>query len=224
MPWIKVVAENNQKFELRTTIVVTPYSLADKILHRKGNEPYPDGLDKYLAASSMWGRKNVINPKSPVLQEIVAPLISKDDLETVRNLTDWMKRIKFQATSYNTVEDIVEQGYGHCDPRATLLTGLCRAAGVPARNMRVRHISKGKLQGHSLTEVYIRGVGWLPVEPGRVSSIGVFGLSRIRLFDYAYEGYDRRLFVIGNLNRDDIQYTVKDVIENSLHKYYLRDN
>lgn len=82
------------------------------------------------------------------------------------------------------VEDFLESGRGYCPHYASALTVLSRALGVPARLVLGYRASDAKASNgsclvtnrdlHAWTEVYLDGVGWLPLDvtPARASGMG----------------------------------------------------
>jgi hypothetical protein len=63
-----------------------------------------------------------------------------------------------------------------------LFVALCRAAGVPSRPVwGVAFLPKG-FASHNWDEVYIAGVGWVPVDPQKVETFGWLPTNRVRVF------------------------------------------
>lgn len=208
---LKVIPKGKEKFQLVVDMIIAPHSMKGRFAARK-NVPLPDDLKVYLGAATVWGNKDCIDPSSRLLRETVAPLKSNDDVETVRNIAKWMAKIRYQEIAYKSVDEVVTKGYGHCDATANLMTGLCRAAGIPARSIRIFTVPAGKESGnlgaHSMCEAYIGGVGWVPVNPGDPSGLGSLDSNAIRLFHYAFEGADGRLFNLGSLNPPETSFTM----------------
>lgn len=207
---LRVVRKGNETFQLVVDMIVVPYSMKSRLSARSA-APLPDDLKVYLGKATVWGNKDCIDPSSELLREAVKPLKSHDDVQTVRNIAKWMEKIRYQEIAYKSVDEVIQKGYGHCDATASLMTGLCRAAGIPARNMRIATMEaakeSGTLGGHSMCEVYIKGVGWTPVNPGDPGGLGRGDSNWIRMFDYAFEGSDIRLFNLGNLDRAKTSFT-----------------
>lgn len=208
---LRVARKGNETFKLVVDMIVVPYSMKSRFSARSA-APLPDDLKVYLGKAMVWHSWGLIDPSSELLKETVKPLKSQDDIQTVRNIAKWMSKIRYQEIVYNSVDDVIIKGYGHCDATASLMTGLCRAAGIPARNMRIATMEaakeSGTLGGHSMCEVYIKGVGWMPVNPGDPGGLGRGDSNWIRMFDYAFEGSDIRLFNLGNLDRAKTSFTM----------------
>ncbi|HET6454429.1 MAG TPA: transglutaminase domain-containing protein [Armatimonadota bacterium] len=208
---LRVVRKGNETFQLVVDMIVVPYSMKSRFSARSA-APLPDDLKVYLGKAMVWHSWGLIDPSSKLLKETVKPLKSQDDVQTVRNIAKWMSRIRYQEIVYQSVDDVIIKGYGHCDATASLMTGLCRAAGIPARNLRIATMEaakeSGTLGGHSMCEVYIKGVGWTPVNPGDPMGLGRCDSNWIRMFDYGFEGSDIRLFNLGNLDRAKTSFSM----------------
>jgi transglutaminase-like putative cysteine protease len=61
------------------------------------------------------------------------------------------------------VEQVLSQKLGHCWDKSDVFVTLCRAAGMPARQI-AGWLAPLK-SGHVWSEVYLDGQGWLPVDP-----------------------------------------------------------
>jgi len=148
----------------------------------------PLGMRPYLGPSIG------INPSSTKLAKVVADLKAPDEVKTVKNILKWMKtnvsyklvNKKFADLDFKQVDEIVERGHAECRGFADLFTGLCRAAGIPARSVWGLAILPSQLGGgyasHNWSEVYIRGVGWVPVDPQHPETFGCLPNSNLRIF------------------------------------------
>lgn len=208
---LKVFPKGKEKFQLVVELIVVPQSMKRRFAARK-DVPLPGDLGVYLGRATMWGNKDCIDPASHLLQDTISPLKSSDDIQTVRNIAKWGSRIRYGEIPYKTVDEVILQGHGHCDATASLMTGLCRAAGIPARNLRVFGApaaqESGVLAMHSMCEVYIKGVGWCAVDLGLPASLGRLDSDQFRMFHYAFEGADGRLFNLGSLDPPDTSFTM----------------
>ena len=81
------------------------------------------------------------------------------------------------------------RGEGECRAWSTLFTGLCRAAGVPARHFWGMVIilpdeknPKGAIRSHVWAEVYLTGAGWIPVDPQDANLFGFLPNTYVRIF------------------------------------------
>jgi transglutaminase-like putative cysteine protease len=114
------------------------------------------------------------------------------DFEKARAIYDWIIDNTFrdphtQGCGVGDVRFMLESGNlsGKCADLNALFVGLCRAAGIPARDvygLRVARSEKGlrslglssddatKAQ-HCRAEVYLTGYGWVPVDPADVRKV-----------------------------------------------------
>ncbi len=181
-----VVPQPGSAFQLVHTITVTPYSFKKKLAARKTG-PLPKAVRPYLGPSMG------INPSSPKLARVVSRLKADDSVETVRNILGWLHKnvnYKFDKKTigeldFKNVDDLVERGHAECRGYTLLCTGLCRAAGVPARpvwGLAILTPEQGGFASHNWVEVYINGVGWVPVDPQRPESFGLLPNNNLRLY------------------------------------------
>ncbi|HWG42503.1 MAG TPA: transglutaminase domain-containing protein [Gemmataceae bacterium] len=180
---MRVVPNGDKPFQVITKVTVQPVSYKAK-LAKAGNGSLPVNARAYLGAGEGF------NPASPVLKKIAAEVKGKNSVETVKNILAWLhKNIKYKEETSNitkldfkTVDEIVERGHAECRGYTVLFTALCRAAGVPARPVwGVLFLPKG-FSSHNWDEVYIAGVGWVPVDPQKVETFGWLPINRVRMF------------------------------------------
>jgi tetratricopeptide (TPR) repeat protein len=185
-----VVPQGTKPFPLTTKVTVEPYSFK-KELARATAKPLPEEARAYL------GPCEGIDPKSPALKKVVAGLKADNAADTARNILAWMKKnIEYKLDKPNiaeldfkTVDEVIERGHAECRGYAMLFTGLCRAAGVPARPVwGLTRVSAGQDQrfgdiaSHNWAEIYVAGVGWVPADPQRPETLGCLPTSCIRIF------------------------------------------
>jgi hypothetical protein len=181
-----VVPQPGTPFQLVNTITVTPYSYKKKLAASKTG-PVPAAVRPYLGTSMG------INPSSAKLAKVVSGLKGADNAETVRNILGWLHKnvdYKFDKKTigeldFKNVDDLVERGHAECRGYTLLCTGLCRAAGVPARpvwGLAMLTPEQGGFASHNWVEVYINGVGWVPVDPQRPESFGLLPNNNLRLY------------------------------------------
>ena len=68
---------------------------------------------------------------------------------------------KIKGSRYG-VDKVIEQKFGHCWDYSDVFVTLCRASGVPARQVLGWH---AYMQGHVWSEVLKPGRGWIPLDP-----------------------------------------------------------
>ena len=57
---------------------------------------------------------------------------------------------------------------GDCGDYSDLFVALCRAKAIPARicdGYVTRPVAKGDIPGHTWTEIYLKELGWIPIDP-----------------------------------------------------------
>jgi transglutaminase-like putative cysteine protease len=176
--------------ELILHVTLDPYSYKQD-LARYQKKPIPRDIQPFLGSSE------AINPKSPTLQKIAKGLRDDNPITTVKNILAWQKehlkykddpKATFKAT-FDSVDEVVRRGEGECRAWSELFTGLCRAAGVPARHFWGLVLlvpddknPKGGIRSHVWAEVYITGAGWVPVDPQDANLFGFLPNTYIRIY------------------------------------------
>jgi len=112
---------------------------------------------------------------SPSIQKLTHSIIQNEinPKKKVFSILSWVKKSikwsrKDQGTRYGTLK-VIEQGYGRCWDFSDVFITLCRAAGIPTRQIYGYIYRKG---GHAWCEVYIEGKGWIQVDPS-IKRLGV---------------------------------------------------
>jgi hypothetical protein len=182
---LEVVPQGNKPFQVTMTVTVQPFSYKEKLAARK-SVPTPAAVKPYLGSSV------AVDPTSPALRKVAKELKSDDPVETVNNIGTWMrKNIEYKVTGklidkidFKTADELLERKHAECLGYSILFTALCRSAGVPARQIWGLYMNPdGKsFASHSWAEVYIGGVGWLPVDPQAPESLGLLPNTHIRFF------------------------------------------
>jgi hypothetical protein len=105
---------------------------------------------------------------APEMRKLAESLTAgaKTDLDRVQAIVKHVfGTIKYEGPmgSRHGTRKVLEQGFGRCWDLSDVFVTLCRAAGIPARQLAgwVPPLSGG----HVWAEVYIAGKGWLPVDP-----------------------------------------------------------
>lgn len=99
---------------------------------------------------------------------------SRDEVDAVRRFSNWISRnIRYgtgQAGPYD-LNKIWEIKSGSCRRRSTVFRALCAVIGIPSREARGYIIKEGETKDarnvgcHGWAEVYLKGAGWIEVEP-----------------------------------------------------------
>src|SRR5262249_23685572 len=123
---------------------------------------------------------------------------------TLQNILAWMKENLGYDTGdapYESVDEILDRGKAFCLGWAEFCIALCRASGIPARLV-AGHAN------HAWLEIYINGVGWLPIEPQDPNSLQIYHPSYVKILHFQRplnaSGVDREL--LGYLNMHKMEY------------------
>jgi transglutaminase-like putative cysteine protease len=187
---LQVVPRQDQSIDLVLNVTIDPYNYK-KELEKFTKKPIPKDIQPFLGPSP------TINPKSATLTAIVKDLKDPSPITTINNILAWQKehlkyKLDEKATKkadFDSVDEIVKRGEGECRAWSTLFTGLCRAAGVPARHLWGMILlvpdeknPKGGIRSHVWAEVYLSGAGWIPVDPQDPNLFGFLPNTYVRLF------------------------------------------
>jgi tetratricopeptide (TPR) repeat protein len=182
-----VVPNGDKTFEVITKVTLTPVSYKAKLakaVESRGNGSLPSNVRAYL------GPGDSIDPSSPELKKAVEEVKGSNSVETVRNILAWLKKnVKYKDESsditkldFKSVDEIIERGHAECRGYTMLFAALCRSAGIPARPVwGVIFVGKD-FKSHNWDEVYIAGVGWVPVDPQAPETFGWLPINRVRMF------------------------------------------
>jgi transglutaminase-like putative cysteine protease len=148
--------------------------------------------DKDLA---FWTRPTALLPTDGIVREtaLQATQGAKTDYDKVRAIYDWVvtnayREPKVRGCGEGDIKTMLETGNlgGKCADINALFVGLCRAAGVPARDVYGLRLAPsafgykelggnnmGNLSGaqHCRSEVYLRGHGWVAMDPADVAKV-----------------------------------------------------
>ena len=117
--------------------------------------------EKYLAGTAFWPTSD---PQVERLSGQIADS-SMGDGAKVETLWRWVREnIKYSGppgTRYGTLQ-VMGQGFGRCWDKSDVFVTLCRASGIPARE--VAGWLAGNSGGHVWAQAYIEGEGWVSVD------------------------------------------------------------
>ena len=158
-----------QPFQVVATVTVRVHS--DRaLLRRYAPGPVPEAVRKYL------GQTYYVDPANPPVAALARGLRGASPAETLPKILGWFREhFRYERDwgigSFRTVDEVLARGAGNCGAYSALFVTLCRACGLPARELWAKLPTRGRkaddCEGHSLGEVYVTGGGWLPVEPHR---------------------------------------------------------
>ncbi len=131
--------------------------------------PHSVDVDYYTAPNPYWPAQN------PKILALVGKIIKNRHTEKQKIIAiqRWVyKNIRYGGTAgsrYGTI-NVIEQGYGRCWDKCDVLITLCRAAGLPARQVAGWVYGQS---GHIWAEVYILNQGWISLD----ATAAVLGVS-----------------------------------------------
>jgi transglutaminase-like putative cysteine protease len=151
-----------------------------------------------------WLQADRMAPISPRIRELAAEVTGgkTSDLEKVKAIYDYaLANLKYDKTSAGwgrgDIHFVCDEKRGNCTDFHTLVIGLCRAVGIPARFEMGFSVPNDKPEGqisgyHCWAQVYIKGLGWLPIDASEASK-------NLQQKDYFFGGHDehRVQFTIG---------------------------
>ena len=146
------------------------------------------------AALAAYTRATALIPVDGIVLSTATQAIAgaKTDVQKAQMLFDWIvtntyREPKVRGCGEGDIKAMLETGNlgGKCADLNTLFVGLCRAVGLPARDvygLRVAPSAFGykelggisaKLQGaqHCRAEVYLQGHGWVAMDPADVTKV-----------------------------------------------------
>jgi hypothetical protein len=189
--YIAVIQKPDEPFFVEGTLVLRPFCLGLTRLEQVRRGDCPRELKIYLDRFqnlSWW------DPKNPEVQGIARTVKGRTGAETVQNILDWFrKNIRYDASIKDDPElgqlgTILKLRYGGCHHNSGLFVTLCRAAGVPAcvahgyaLPLDEKLFTNASPVGHGWAEVYLGGIGWVPVEPTDPESLRQFTVNRAYL-------------------------------------------
>jgi transglutaminase-like putative cysteine protease len=181
---VQVVPDGTKPFQVITTVKVRPTNYSAKLARAGG----PLSRE----AMAFLGAADTFDPADPKLRKLGAELRGKTAVETVHNVLAWMhKNIEYKLEKksveldFKNVGELLERGHAECKGYTVLFTALCRAAGVPARTVwGVLFLPRdgGGFNSHNWVEVYIPGVGWVPLDPQQPETFGWLPATHVRVF------------------------------------------
>jgi transglutaminase-like putative cysteine protease len=152
------------------------------------------GAAESAADLRMWLQPTDLMPTDGIVRKTAHQIVSgsRSDVEKVQRIYDWIvlntfREPKIRGCGVGDIKTMLETGNfgGKCGDINGLFVGLCRAAGVPARDVYGLRLAPsafgyrelgGKpesLKGaqHCRAEVYLRKHGWVAMDPADVGKV-----------------------------------------------------
>lgn len=141
-----------------------------------------------------WTAPSELITTDGIVRKVATQIISgaRSDREKVQRIYDWVivstyREPKVRGCGVGDIKTMLETGNlsGKCADINALFVGLCRAAGVPARDIygirlapsafgyRELGANSANLKGaqHCRAEVYLKGHGWVAMDPADVTKV-----------------------------------------------------
>jgi Transglutaminase-like superfamily len=162
--------------------------------NRKTDWSKKTAVHEDAATLKSWTAPTALLPTDGIVREtaLEATKGAKTDLEKVRGIYNWVvkntfREPKVRGCGTGDIKDMLETGNmgGKCGDINGLFVGLCRAAGIPARDVygiRLVPSTFGykELSGdpanlksaqHCRAEVFLAGYGWVAMDPADVGKV-----------------------------------------------------
>jgi hypothetical protein len=174
---LEVTPQADKPFRIVGTAALQPLCVGPKRLAQVPPGPVPSSLQPLLGP---FHNGPLLDPSLPGCLAIARPLRGRTSAETVQNILNWLKVNMIREPPYgpDTLSAILTNRHGLCHHHVQIMTSLCRAAGVPAviAHGNVLPETQGETNlGHGWVEVFLNGLGWVPVEPMNADSLRCFG-------------------------------------------------
>jgi transglutaminase-like putative cysteine protease len=141
-----------------------------------------------------WVQPSELIPVDGIVRKVAQQIVAgtRTDREKVQRIYDWVivssyRDPKVRGCGVGDIRAMLESGNlsGKCADINALFVGLCRAAGIPARDIYgIRLVpsafgyrelggNPASLQGaqHCRSEVYLKGHGWVAMDPADVTKV-----------------------------------------------------
>jgi transglutaminase-like putative cysteine protease len=162
--------------------------------NRKVDWSHKTAVLEDAATLKAWTAPTALLPTDGIVREtaLEATKGAKTDLDKVRGIFNWVvshtyREPKVRGCGTGDIKDMLETGNmgGKCGDINGLFVGLCRAAGVPARDVYgIRLVPSAfgykELSGnpanlksaqHCRAEVFLAGYGWVAMDPADVGKV-----------------------------------------------------
>ncbi len=152
------------KLKIITQLEIYEYDL-ERALILKKDQIYEDDFSKYVA------EEKYIEVNNPTIQSLdLVHILTEYPLDHIEMNYDYvMKNLDYfgyNPGDIGAVESLKNKG-GDCTEYTDTFVTLCRASGFPARSIEGYPVdtSSDLSIGHSWSEVFLSGYGWVPFDP-----------------------------------------------------------
>lgn len=146
------------------------------------------------ASLKYWTQPTSLLPTGGIVRKTATEAVAgaRTDVEKVQRLFDWVvtntyREPKVRGCGEGDIQSMLETGNlgGKCADLNALFVGLCRSVGIPARDVYGLRLApsafgykelggnSASLKGaqHCRAEVYLRGYGWVAMDPADVAKV-----------------------------------------------------
>jgi hypothetical protein len=120
------------------------------------------------------------DPADPQALALAKELKGATPAETVQNILDWQaKNMRYEFGFSDELSEMLKTHRGVCHHYSNFIVTIARAAGVPAVVAHGSHYPdrgdfKDCVPSHGWAEVYLSGMGWVPIDPLSPNTLRAF--------------------------------------------------
>ena len=155
------------EYDIVVPVPQADYVFAEGYDYRDG--PAPVSLIRYT------GTNGIIDPNHPFVVSNAPALAaqSSNNLDYCRHAYIYQQaHFNYQATHWNTLDQLIANGGGECANLSMLYCSLVRAHVLPTKYFTGRIWRDGVLSSHVWPAVYLVGLGWIPADPSHYHAGG----------------------------------------------------
>lgn len=158
--------KNNTTFKIkyRFTTYAEYHPLPENLKHSKAD---PVKYKEYLSEKSphILFSERIKHKTDSIVGEETRPYYqARKIFESIRKEYPWASAREY-STIDNIPEYVLDEKHGDCGQVSLLFITMCRYKGIPARWQSGFMLHPGYENLHDWAEIYIEGMGWIPVDP-----------------------------------------------------------
>lgn len=191
------ISDTNKVFKMTARIVLTPTSFKSQFSSLGKEAAYPPEIASYLESSDRINiRSSLVLQKAEEIKNSFTDSRGANSVEitAIRSIISWLeKNMEYKIDTFKTIDELITRGQAECGGYSALFVGFCRAMGIPAREAwgvieaSAEFAPEGFMKGHAWAEVFLTGIGWVPVDPQIPWTLGQLPPSYIRICHYNRE-------------------------------------